>query len=224
MPTNGSCDWVQTPDGKSLIVGTRGDGVHVFDLQTGKETKALPCDESPQNTEIRVLALTDGKTLAVGTKVGNVFIFDLEKGKVLQKIPFVGERSSIDLLAFSPDGKRLAAASLWSHVVQILDPAAGTKLDILRVSHAVDDLCTDLSVLAYSPDGKTLAMGGLNAVELWDIAQFGFRDDFAGRARGGEVDRLVFSPDGKTLVSAGTGATVMFWDVPAGVPRACSAT
>ena len=57
MPTNGSCDWVQTPDGKSLIVGTRGDGVHVFDLQTGKETKALPCDESPQNTEIRVLAL-----------------------------------------------------------------------------------------------------------------------------------------------------------------------
>ena len=87
------------------------------------------------------------------------------------------------------------------------------------MSHAVDDLCTDLSVLAYSPDGKTLAMGGLNAVELWDIAQFGFRDDFAGRARGGEVDRLVFSPDGKTLVSAGTGATVMFWDVPAGAPK-----
>jgi WD40 repeat protein len=99
----------------------------------------------------------------------------------------------------------------------VWDVATGKNIDALR-THSI---LASPSALAFSPDGKTVAMGAeLGGPQLWDIDQFGFRDDFNGRSKeGGRVTHLAFSPDGKTLVTAGLGLTVEFWDVPAGAPK-----
>ncbi len=218
-----------TPDGQSMILASTSRGLLVFDMATGKVAKSIQCDERPGVAEVLAVAVSpDGKMLAAGTKAGNVFVFDLEKGKQLQKFDYVGTAhggggcASVDLLAFSPDGTRLAAAKSLEAWVQVLDPATGKNLDTLRIYR---DAVHALRALAYSPDGKTIAMVGNGTlghqtVDLWDIDKFGFRGDFSGqRAIEGYMRCVVFSPDGKTVITGGDKVPVEFWDVPAGSPK-----
>ena len=68
-------------------------------------------------------------------------------------------------LAFSPDGKILAAGGL-SSPFGLWDVASGQKVAALPL--APDGSVSDLS---FSPDGKTLAAAdGDNTVDLWDVA------------------------------------------------------
>jgi WD40 repeat protein len=216
--------WVVTPDGKSLIMTTRGVGVRVFDLETGKQTLTLrhedPSDKDPgridyENSQVCSMTLSpDGKTLALGTRRQELLLCDLEKGEIRHKI----QTNETSALTFAPDGKRLASATSGGHRVQVWDPANGTNLDVLRVGNAADGI----DALAFSPDGKTLALGGRHSVDLWDFGMFGVRDDFAGGAGfcpGDSALLLAFSPDGKMLVTAGRKIPVGFWDVPAGAPK-----
>jgi len=207
---------VFTPDGKSLVVGTRSLRVQTYDVQTGKQTNALPCDEGHHVGDRWTMVLSaDGRTLAVATGARNVFLFDVQNGKLLQK---VYADSWIDVLALSPDGKTLVSFGGGGDdvgVVQMWDVATAKNIDALR-THSILGYP---SGLAFSPDGKTVAMGAAGTVELWDIDKFGFRDDFHGNGNRGSVERLAFSADGKTLVTAGDRATVEFWDVPVGAPK-----
>lgn len=66
-------------------------------------------------------------------------------------------------VAFSPDGKFLAAAT--GNTVEIWDVAAGKRTAILR-GHAYEVMS-----VAFSPDGKTLASGSDDeTIKLWDVA------------------------------------------------------
>ncbi len=230
---------VFTPDGKSLIVGTADRGVLVVSLVSGKQTKALTCD-NPRKDAITALAVSpDGKTLAAGRR-DVLLLFDLEKGELLRRIEAPKELvesskpkdggvpigaiellgdwpGETDMLAFSPDGKRLVSATRGHCKVLVWDPATGKNMDVLRLDGRVR--WTQVSALAFSPDGATLALGGASgAVDLWDVAQFGYRGDFKGMSRSGYgIEHLVFTPDGKTLI---TGSNrVEIWDVPAGAPK-----
>lgn len=226
-----------TPDGKWMIWVSSSRGVLVFDMATGKVVKTIQDDGSPIG-KVSVMAVSpDGKTLAVGTGMewagerrdrkvvrwgGALFLCDLEKGEVRHKIAHAGaddEKASglysIDLLAFSPDGKRLVSTGSHRRLA-VWNPATGESVDFLRPGFELGDV----NALAYSPDGKTLAMANNAVVELWDIDAGGFRDDFWVKPKpNGLITHLAFSPDGKTLVTAGLHIPVDFWDVPAGAPK-----
>lgn len=150
-----------------------------------------------------------GSLLAVGG-YQEVRLIDPRSGAMLASLS--GHADYVRSIAFSPDGKMLAAAGggpqrdgeikIWdaqSH--QLLKTMRGHKDCIYSV--------------AWSPDGNLLASGSYDrAVKLWDANT------------GKEVRNLqdhidavfavAFSPDGKHLASASQDRTVKIWDVATG--------
>ena len=115
-------------------------------------------------------------------------------------------------VAFSPDGRTLAAASaddltrLWDvsqpgHAAQIGAPLAGPA------SYAIS--------VAFSPGGRTLAVGSADkTVRLWNVTDLA--RPVPGRSLtgpAGYVYSVSFSPGGRTLAAGVTDGTVWLWQV-----------
>ncbi len=100
-------------------------------------------------------------------------------------------------LAFSPDGKSVAAASVEGPV-RILD-VSGT------VRHGLDGHSFGTTTLSWRPDSRSLASSGQDGkVRLWEAV----RGEEKAALDGGSawVEKVAFSPDGRFLVStAGRG-------------------
>ncbi|WP_189929607.1 nSTAND1 domain-containing NTPase [Streptomyces sulfonofaciens] len=124
-----------------------------------------------------------------------------------------GPKDIVTSVAFSPDGRTLAATGydrrlrLWN----VARPGRPRLLRELPTGH------TDfVDAVAFSPDGRVLATAGEDhTVRLWDV-----RDPARPRHLGAPltghtdyVETVAFSPDGRTLASAGGDRTVRLWDV-----------
>src|SRR5205823_1573620 len=94
-------------------------------------------------------------------------------------------------VAFSPDGKTLAAGS-WDGTVRLWEVASGKELGQFEKQKA------PVRSVAFSPDGKLLACGGEGAeVVLWDPATAKELRRLVGHK--GPITFITFSPDGKLL-------------------------
>jgi WD40 repeat protein/serine/threonine protein kinase len=111
-------------------------------------------------------------------------------------------------VAFSPDGRRLAAG-LANGTVKFWDVATrGPVLTFYGHSHRVTSV-------AYSPDGATFASGNSDgSIKLWDSKTGNLERSLIGHSAG--VHELCFSPDCERLVSASEDQLLKIWDVAAG--------
>lgn len=120
-----------------------------------------------------------------------------------------------DSLAFSPDGKRLAAVTSGLGLkIEMRDSASGALVTPFEIEGR--------RVVAFSPDGKTLATGGpaageIGVVRLWDL-KTGKASGVLRNAEHGVVACLAFSPDGKRLAvgTAFEDPPLRIWDVATG--------
>jgi WD40 repeat protein len=107
-------------------------------------------------------------------------------------------------MAFSPDGKRLAAASEDGRV-RLWDSATGALTTICR-GHTSKVLS-----VAFRRDGRRLVTGSADGtVRQWDTTT-GDEVAAAYDHHVGEVHVAVYSPDGAWVASAGTERTVRVW-------------
>lgn len=190
------------PDGKSLAVAS-GESLALHDPATGKKMLSLTGHAWP----ICSLAYSpDGKLLASGAggfrdgkSGGEVRIWDVATGKAKHN-PAWWENGDVNAVAFSPDGKWVAAGGLRG--LRVWDATTG-KLEKEIATNAA------ILALAYAPDGKTLAAGAFTRfAHLWDTATW---KEMVLKGHKSEVRALAYSPDGTTLVTGGVGE-VKVWD------------
>jgi WD40 repeat protein len=203
-----SRDW--SPDGNQWISVDHGGSVNLGDRLTG-EIVTL------ENILGRVNYATwspDGKYIAFGTDpftpsdptilTGTVRLVDaatLQEALVLPSSP-----DKVSALAWSPDGKRLAAGGVDK--IRVWEVASGKPPLVFQSYNA------GVSSLAWSPDGQMLASGdGDGLVILWSL------DDvtdslsvLSGHSKA--VTSLAWSPDGTQLASGGEDGCVRLWGVP----------
>ena len=115
----------------------------------------------------------------------------------------------VDSVAFSPDGKILAAGT-FDGTVQLWNVATRRQIGLPLASGTGEVLS-----VAFSPDGKILATGnsGDGTVRLWNVAthqQIGA--PLTGRQNTG-YEPVAFSPDGKILASTNPDGAVRLWNV-----------
>jgi uncharacterized protein with WD repeat len=156
-----------------------------------------------------ISALAYRKLLALGS-FKEVRLVDPQTGATLATLP--GEAEDVRAVAFSPDGKLLAAAGglpARGGEVKIWDVANRTEL---RTIHGHADC---IYAVQFSPDGKQIATASYDKlIKLWDVASG--KEIRTLKDHIDAVYALAFTPDGKRLVSASADRGVKVWDVASG--------
>ena len=175
----------------------------------------------------RLLATTGGdRPVRLGQSVerpqrerpGNIIhLWDLAEGGLGRRIKvavgppppgWLGQEGWIDVVALSPDGRRLAASA--NGVLRVWDTASGKEL-YHKASLGM--------VLVFSPDGKVLAVQesagrGHGTVRLCEAITG--KELRRVKGQGSFLPSVAFSADGKCLASASDDSYLRVWDVATG--------
>lgn len=164
----------------------------------------------PPRRSVQALAFAAGPKLLAVARHGEVELLSTETRAAVRTL--TGHRGAVNAVAFTADGKTLAAAGgqpalfgeikLWN----ALDGA------LIRTIEGHKDA---LYAVAISPDGRTLATGSYDQkIKLWDLSSG--RELHTLAAHNGAVFDLAFRPDGKILASASGDRTIKLWNVATG--------
>ncbi|WP_318656356.1 nSTAND1 domain-containing NTPase [Streptomyces canus] len=194
-----------SPDGHTVAANSRDGKVRIWSLPGGRLRHTFTGYDSGE-----VAAFSpDGGTLAVAFARGAdgmIGLLDPVTGRKLRTITVPD--GSVRGIAFSPDGRTVAAASVTT--VRVWDVATGRKRRGFT-GHPYPE------AVAFGPDGRTVAAAGLDGlVRVWDVA--------TGRTRavgGGRIDgrAVAFSPDGRTYAVVRAGGSVQLREVATGIVR-----
>ncbi len=119
----------------------------------------------------------------------------------------------VSALAFSPDGRWLAAAG---DVVRIWDLDSGKPVHTLRWMLPAGG-ASGATSLTFSPDGRRLLVSVSNlktTLHIYDTGELDRLHDQLAPGHDGHVDKLALSADGRWLVTAGIDQVVHVWDWP----------
>lgn len=151
----------------------------------------------------------DGKLIALAG-FQEVRLLDPVTKKVIAEL--TGHADAVRAIAFSHDGKLLAAAGglpARSGEVRIWD------VEQRKLLHTIHGHSDCIFAVAFSPDGKSVATSSYDKlIKLWDVQSEKeirtFKDHIDA------IYALVFTPDGKRLISGAADRTVKIWDVATG--------
>ena len=194
------------PSGKELFVG----GYHEITVWNPADGKLL---RRIKNIAERTYALRfdkSGELLAVASgapgRLGEVKIIKSSDGKEIKHFARVSD--DVRDVAFSPDGKKLAAASV-DRAVYLFDVASGKQERVIE-NHA--DWVT---AVAFSPDGSKLATASRDkTAKVFDVKTGELVATYSGH--GQSVRDVAFRPDGKQVYSSGHDKKIHLWNVKDG--------
>ena len=188
QPGNSQPKVTFSPDGSLLATGGYGteaklwrvsDGTLVKSLVTGRKEGGLWPVFSP-----------DGKRIAIGNRNSTTTIFEVADGKLLHNLP----RGSTQQIAFSPDGKILAATYV-NAALGLWDLSTGDSSAHKKTA------ASELYTVAWSPRGDLLVTAGLRGkLTLWHPQDLTILREFD---VSDWVISVQFTPDGTRLLTSG---------------------
>jgi dipeptidyl aminopeptidase/acylaminoacyl peptidase len=190
-------------DGTLLALSNQGPtpSVAVYDPATVQLVQTV-YTAKPQEGAQAVTFSPDGSTLAAIT---GETVRLWEAGSWREKPGYKTPGFWSSDLAFSPDGKVLAAAAPMN-LVRLWNVGEGKEKSNLK-GH--DNFVT---AVAFCSDGKHVATTSTDTtVKLWDVDQG--KVQLSSKAHTGGATCVAFSPDGKLLASGGRDGMVRLWDV-----------
>jgi WD40 repeat protein len=193
------------PSGNLLAYGA-ANALHLCEPDTGKELRQIRIPDGV----VSLAFSPDGTTVAVRGLSQLVHLWEAETGKMLRQLgdpapaaarggvvlasPF-GGTPEVRNVAFSPDGRRIAAAA--GSTIRVWDSATGKEVPLADSHQGV------LTAVAVSADGATVVSRGADhTVRRWEAATGKPLGSF--RAPAGATV-AAFSPDGRAVALAGAG-------------------
>ena len=209
--------WINTtalcfsPDKKCLASLDNDGVVRIWNVANGALRRRLVTDNGPHFTvsEHHLVFSPDSTILAIGSRTAHIALWNAATGQSqpgeLMGKPGTGYHS----LAFSPDGKIMAAVEWQGQHFCLWDTASGKQL--LKVASGDDK--DSFRCLALTPDGKSVATRHNGEIRVWDIATgqrqraFAVREGAAG---------LAISNDGRRLATSGSDCSLFIQEMAAG--------
>jgi WD40 repeat protein len=185
-----------SPDGKRAATASEDGSLKIWDVASSKDTATIKSDLPEPKAEPKTEPKADPKAK------------EPKKGKAAPAPAAAKSGPPFRCVAFSPDGKTLAAGAEDGEI-RLIDAESGNVSKTIKAHEGVFSV-------TWNAKGDKLATGGWDkTIRIWDLTG---KELNVIKAHGsdqtlGTVTALAFSPNGEFIASGGLDGLVKVWPV-----------